>query len=136
MTDEWALQVAQPKLCPEGHGFMHQRKHSGQTKGWAWTCRECARLDQQRLRFAREYGITVDEYDRMWSQQAGLCAICKKPEAQQRKGKLKSLAVDHSHKTGKVRSLLCASCNVAIGYLKDDPTLARKVASYLEDHDG
>ena len=44
------------------------------------------------------------------------------------------LAVDHCHKTGKIRQLLCSNCNPAIGFIKDSPELARKMADYLERH--
>ena len=61
------------------------------------------------LLLRRKFGITLAEYDRMHQQQDGLCAICRRPEraVHARTGRLKSLAVDHNHTTGKIRGLLC-----------------------------
>lgn len=77
----------------------------------------------------RDFGITLEQYERMAALQNNLCAICGDPE------KGKGLAVDHNHQTGKVRELLCGRCNPAIGFLRDDPVLARKLASYLDKHE-
>lgn len=82
---------------------------------------------------ARRYGMTVDEYLRMFSDSAGLCAICGNPETQtSNTGVVKSLCVDHDHNTGRVRGLLCNSCNRGLGFLGDDPAILRAAADYLE----
>lgn len=62
----------------------------------------------------REYGITLEEYNRMLTAQNGKCAICKQSDASK-----KALAVDHCHKSGKVRGLLCGSCNVKLGWFEN-----------------
>jgi len=66
--------------------------------------------------------------------QNGKCAICEGTDGGHRNGEPKALAVDHNHKTGKVRGLLCESCNQGIGKLKDSPETCRKAADYLEKH--
>jgi hypothetical protein len=72
------------------------------------------------------YGITVEEYNAILKRQNGRCRICKcKPKGH--------LHVDHNHKTGKVRGLLCRSCNIGLGHLRDNPHLARIAAAYIED---
>ncbi|KKN59760.1 hypothetical protein LCGC14_0538500 [marine sediment metagenome] len=55
------------------------------------------------------YGITLAEYDEMFETQDGVCAICELPSINCR------LSVDHDHKTGKVRGLLCHPCNMSLG---------------------
>lgn len=75
----------------------------------------------------RKYGITADEYDRRLDEQGGGCKICGK--ILQRV----SLAVDHNHKTGKVRGILCENCNRGLGMFKDDPNLLRSAIEYLEN---
>lgn len=72
-----------------------------------------------------KFGITLERYNEVLSSQGGACAIClRKP------GK-RMLCVDHSHKTGKVRGILCHQCNHAIGLLRDDPSVVQKAAEYL-----
>jgi uncharacterized protein affecting Mg2+/Co2+ transport len=90
-------------------------------------------VDAERARhLMREYGITVEQYNAMEVQQGGVCAICKQPETQERNGVKYRLAVDHCHKTGKVRGLLCFKCNSAMGsFEKRDVPLAN-VEKYLE----
>lgn len=55
------------------------------------------------------YNITLDQYDEIFEQQNGVCAICGEPEIKKR------LSVDHDHKTGKIRGLLCQRCNFNLG---------------------
>lgn len=81
--------------------------------------------------------LTVDEimleYQRMMKVQNDLCAICKLPESSRHhKGKLRDLAVDHCHKTGKVRGLLCSSCNRGIGIFKENIETLKIAINYLE----
>ena len=89
-------------------------------------------LKTRAQRIRRDYGITIDEYDRMLAMQGHKCAVCRQPEIVKKYGKVQALAVDHDHKTGKVRALLCQACNVALGALRDDPVLIRALAAYRE----
>lgn len=68
----------------------------------------------------------------MRAAQNDLCAICGRPERSMLKGKVRRLAVDHDHKSSKVRGLLCADCNRALGLFQDDPDRLRMAAEYLE----
>lgn len=77
------------------------------------------------------YGLTLEEYETLLTQQQGLCAICRRPSpATDRGGRL---AVDHDHKTGEVRGLLCTSCNTGLGAFREDPDLFMAAVQYLED---
>lgn len=75
------------------------------------------------------YGISLGERDEMLAEQGG-CAVCGTNVAPDRRG----WVVDHAHDTNQVRGILCNPCNVAIGFLKDDPALADRVAAYLRRH--
>jgi len=75
------------------------------------------------------YGLTTENYEQLYLKLNGKCAICGKPE--QRKSS-SHLCVDHCHKTGKIRGLLCHKCNSGIGKLNDDVELLKKAISYLE----
>ena len=68
----------------------------------------------------RQFGLTVEQYEAMVAAQDGKCAMCKKaPKSKAgRHAKTAALAVDHCHKTGKVRKLLCASCNLSLGWFE------------------
>jgi hypothetical protein len=78
------------------------------------------------LRRLKEYGISEEEYGAMLRRQRGRCGICKRKPGKRR------LCVDHCHKTGQVRGLLCPKCNCGIGFYQDDPRLTRAAAAYLE----
>lgn len=77
----------------------------------------------------RLFGISIEDYDRMLAEQGGVCAICEKPELNR---KSKTLSVDHNHKTGQVRGLLCSICNSALGYFKEDVKIIESAIAYLE----
>lgn len=74
------------------------------------------------------HGITVAEYEEIWNAQGGVCAICSNP---QRGSRVKRLVVDHDHKTGIRRGLLCDKCNRGIGLLLDDPEVLMAAVAYL-----
>jgi hypothetical protein len=78
-----------------------------------------------------DFGISLEKYSQMLEAQIGLCAICKQPETHKRDGKVKALAVDHHHGTGKIRGLLCSDCNTGIGKLKDDVNVLSNAIDYL-----
>jgi hypothetical protein len=72
----------------------------------------------------RKYGLSCQEYNLMSNKQDGLCLICLN-------GPKGMLCVDHDHKTGKVRGLLCRSCNLMLGYAKDDAFRLSRAVDYL-----
>lgn len=76
-----------------------------------------------------EYGMSLNEYNQMFNNQNGCCAICKKHQSNFKK----VLAVDHSHKTGKVRKLLCHKCNNAIGLFLDNSQICYNAGDYLRE---
>ena len=77
-----------------------------------------ARKDKLKLK----YGLTLEAYKDLLAGQGGHCALCPSTE---------DLVVDHNHKTGEVRGILCRDCNCALGLLKDSPVLLNKASSYL-----
>ena len=78
------------------------------------------------------YGLGIEEYELMKSNQGDRCAICCKHEDDL----YKDLCVDHCHVSGKVRKLLCAKCNSALGFLDENIQNAKNLLKYLEDHNG
>lgn len=96
------------------------------------------RLEKNRAtHLKRAYGLTTEDYDRMFNEQSGLCAICSKPErAGHTRGKdaRSRLAVDHDHVTGTVRGLLCLRCNHALERLETEPMWHQSALDYLARH--
>lgn len=76
------------------------------------------------------YRITPDEYDALYEEQNGECAICGTTQCAD--AREFPLHVDHNHRTDEVRGLLCDLCNRGIGNFNDDPELLRSAADYLE----
>jgi hypothetical protein len=77
-------------------------------------------------RLRRDFGIGVEDYNTMFRNQNGVCAICKLSCSTG-----KRLSVDHCHDTGKVRGLLCTNCNNGIGHLMDSIELLAEAIRYL-----
>jgi DNA-directed RNA polymerase subunit RPC12/RpoP len=84
---------------------------------------------QRRYQHKSKYGIPLEERDRLFAAQGYVCAGCKRPDPQHPNG----WQLDHSHKSGKVRGILCPYCNAALGFVKDDPTVLRLLAEYLDN---
>ena len=80
----------------------------------------------------KKYGIEEEFFEDLLKVQDYKCAICPNNLVDV-DGYPKYACVDHDHKTGKVRGLLCVACNTGIGHLKDNPTLCVKAANYLLD---
>lgn len=91
----------------------------------------------ERSRWLRNrFDLSLEAYNQMLEAQGGVCAICNQPETHKRNGKLKALAVDHHHASGRIRGLLCSDCNTGIGKLKDDHKVLLAAAKYLKQHLG
>ena len=100
--------------------FHKLRQQSG---GFNPYCKDCRKIMAADTHIKRMYGLTRTELDALIGAQGGLCAICETNPA---------VHVDHDHATGKIRGVLCFTCNVALGQLKDDVALFRKAIDYLE----
>lgn len=85
-----------------------------------------------------DYGITLDDYDKMFQQQNGVCEICGKKETRKNQFGIKRLAVDHNHLTKKVRGFLCSKHNLGISYFNVDEQgieLLLKAIEYIRKTD-
>lgn len=99
---------------------------------WSKQNRQAAHLTNRRTTLRRSYGLTMSEYDALLKKQHGKCAICGTTDSGSTKKRY--LSVDHDHETDAIRGLLCSPCNVAVGFLRDDPELAARVVDYLKAH--
>ena len=75
------------------------------------------------------HGITPHDWDELNEQQGGVCAICGDRE-RSRRGRLH---IDHDHRTGKIRALLCSRCNCGLGAFGDDQSLMKLAIEYLSE---
>lgn len=127
---------------PKRHAkILAERKHKRHVRGkeksksWGKTNPDKAARSIRNANYKRKYGITLQEYEDMHTKQEGLCAICNRPETMLgHKGTLVSLAVDHCHKTGKIRALLCRNCNTMLGGSRDNIDILLNAIRYLKEH--
>ncbi len=91
----------------------------------AWRAKRPLHSRNERLKHF--YKITVEDYDRMFVEQGGVCKVCSSPPPSG-----KPLDIDHDHITMEIRGLLCGPCNRAAGMAKDSPARLRALADYLE----
>ena len=112
------------------YGMRPENREKRAQRAKEWREENAHRLSEYRLSayMKWKYRITQDDYDRMFVEQEGKCAVCGGDDYTP----WNRLVVDHDHKTGYVRALLCHACNVSIGQAKDDPTILRRAAEYLE----
>ncbi len=126
-------------VCQKGlHDLTLPENVSWDKKGRRRGCLPCHKATRERWRegnrdFARKsryrlkYGIVLDDYERMFEKQQGLCKICHNPP------KTRTLAVDHDHQTGRVRGLLCNPCNLLLGCVQDQVERLQAAIRYLNE---
>lgn len=117
-----------PRVTGEGD----QRKAAIAANMREWYAANAEKVKNTEMR--RRYGISFADYQRMFEDQGSKCALCSCEEIRidHRTKKISRLAVDHDHKTGAVRALLCHTCNNGLGAFKDDPDRLRAAIVYLE----
>ncbi|MES4890775.1 endonuclease VII domain-containing protein [Streptomyces sp. NPDC096012] len=114
------------KRCPRcGDVEPHPRWewNASSSDGWASYRRACRAERSGVSHFEREYGITGTRRDELAASPGGVRWICLAAPAAH---------VDHCHETGRVRGVLCFSCNAALGQFKDQPEAIRRAAAYVE----
>ena len=114
---------------------LHYHSRPGvkeQRKEYNTAYKELKPLQQRGSHLKRLYGISIEGYNRMFSDQQGCCAICKKHQSEFKK----ALAVDHCHETGQIRGLLCGGCNLAIGNAEDSIEILSAAIQYLSQKKG
>lgn len=88
---------------------------------------ERSRANGIRSHYNKKWNLTIEEIDAMILAQGGVCLICEKPEKKNIR-----LSIDHDHKTGKIRGLLCTHCNWRLlGGSGDSPEFYERVVKYL-----
>lgn len=88
----------------------------------------------RRYNLKAKYGMLESDYDEMLNKQGGVCAICGEKPKDQSYGRHAKLHIDHDHETGKVRELLCMSCNQALGFFRDEKSILENAIKYIDRH--
>ena len=116
-------------LCGVEKQVSEFNKYKSLSDGRSWWCKDCAHKNWKKKMYKSKYGISYDDYLNIYKRQNGKCAICGMTE----KDNGKDLALDHCHNTGIVRGLLCWSCNLMLGYAKDNAYILNNAILYLKD---
>lgn len=131
-----AKAVAENKKHPERHEASrlkyrveHAEEIAAKTRAWYRKNRPLALARARESALKKRYGITQIQYMEMLNQQGGKCPICS-----EKIGERNTPPVDHCHKTGKVREILCYRCNTGLGQFLDNPELLRNAVKYLAKH--
>lgn len=131
--------------CPKCGGDAKKRLiryRSGKNKGRKFNshyCPACAKAGYKKRRAylrawhrQKKYGISAEETVAFWEKQKGCCGICKRKLPRHFHQGRRNFHIDHDHKTGKVRGLLCFGCNTGLGNFKDDMQRLKAAAAYLK----
>lgn len=105
--------------------------HARKTREYGERHVDRVRANKRRVHLKNYYGITPEQYDALLLEQDARCSICGTNNPGR---KDKHWSIDHDHETGKVRALLCHSCNVGLGHFEDNPDLLKKALDYLIFH--
>ena len=105
----------------------YQETHRDKVHGWNNKYNVAHKKEKHSKHLQRSYGISLKDYDALLDAQGGRCLICQTLDSTPH-GRF---CVDHCHKTGKIRGLLCVRCNSGLGHFKDSPDLLLTAAKYL-----
>jgi Recombination endonuclease VII len=111
------------RTCGEVKPHSEWHRNATASDGLSTRCKACRAVQGRRGHLKRQYGITEPERDVLIASRGGVCCICLAAAPAH---------VDHCHETGRVRGVLCFSCNAALGHFKDQPEVIRRAAAYVE----
>ncbi len=142
------------KTCSNVVAAAHQKKHKVRYNGYAaaYRARNPGKTAAATKRYMKrnphmtehntlmkrvqQFGLTLDLYHAIAERQDFLCAVCgeEPKKVKSNRNSFDDFVIDHDHETGRYRALVCVTCNVALGMLRDSPVIARAAADYLEKH--
>jgi len=146
LEEKRRLASEQKKVCSKCRvlkDFSEFTKDLNHWTGKSYWCKECKNasirkhresnpeLFYESMRYSQakiRYGIEKEDYLQLLESQNHLCAICSESLDMGRQ-----THIDHCHDTGRIRGILCGSCNKGIGMLRDSPTILRSAADYLDN---
>lgn len=125
-------------MCASCYTKDWERRNPNNNSGnnWLKNNPEKAKQHLAKSHIQRTYGLTHDQHQALWNSQDGKCAnrACGFKSEKLFSPMLERLDVDHDHKTGKIRGLLCRPCNQALSRVQDDMSVLKGLIAYLESH--
>ncbi len=112
----------------------YRKRQAAKTKQWALDNPERVYLLDANKHLIKNYNMTLKDYNVMLDKQKGLCKLCNRPEKVRATKRIRKLAVDHCHATGKIRGLLCFRCNTSISQIESIPNYLKTLKIYLGDN--
>ena len=110
------------KLCGKKYASVYYKKNKDSVEyveGW------------RERHLKRKYGISIEQYNKMFYEQGGKCKICGCMKNKNKRQYF--MNVDHCHETGKVRGILCSKCNIILGGANDDVSILYKAIEYIKN---
>ncbi len=134
-------ECGQSKLMIDFYSKSRKSNYQESAAGVSHRCKECDKIARKayvsvntdkcaqsdRKYHLSKYGLTPEDYNMMFERQKGKCLGCEKHQSEFSR----RLVVDHDHKTGKIRGLLCTPCNLILGYAKDQTVVLESLIKYL-----
>ena len=107
---------------------LNQDRKNASSRRWRKENREKSQRVVASSKLKAAFGISLEDKERMLAAQGGKCACCGDPLT------LKRAKVDHCHRTGRLRKVLCNPCNLGLGNFRDDPKRLQAAIAYLAEH--
>lgn len=118
--------------CKENKSIDSFHNSLSYVNGYNAICKICYKYDWMK----KKYNLSKEEFDEMFKCQLEMCDICETRLNINASSKEDGcICIDHCHKTGKVRGIVCKRCNTAMGFFKDDIKVMKKAIHYLETSD-
>ncbi|MFA5349064.1 MAG: endonuclease VII domain-containing protein [Candidatus Paceibacterota bacterium] len=106
------------------YSISNRERRNKRLRIWRKKNPERAKLMDHRRHYKNTYGLTIEQVEKMIAKYNGCCYICRR--------KLWKYSIDHDHKTGKVRGILCYPCNGFLGSINDDIKILKYIIKYLK----
>ena len=123
-SEELPRSKSQSNLCLECGRDRHKK--------WVERNPEETRRHGRRWYLREQYGMSLEQFDKLLEGQGGVCAICGSDSPRDKRGF--NFHIDHDHVSGRHRGILCGPCNRGLGHFHDSITNLRAAADYLEEH--
>lgn len=108
------------------YGVANRNQRNARLRAWRLKNPIAAKANDKRSRLKSKYDLSEQQVEEMRSTQHGKCAICQRSTTR--------LFVDHCHATGRVRSLLCQTCNTFLGWYERKADTILRFQNYIETH--